>query len=845
MPGPAPQNTCRLCGLPLSGRTVSLKSSGKRHAFCCKGCLTVYGMLLESEEVKRGIAFRETALFKKCRELGIIPRSPEDLKRQDAQKEKEQPAHALFPDSGEPPFLKAENGDSLVLDLKVSGMWCPACAWVIQEALRKAPGVHRAFCHFSTDRLRCLYDPVKTSPSEIRRRIQSLGYAGRPVQDRSRGDADQRAWVKTLVSAFLTANVMMFSVALYGGFFDTFSKETIFKLALPVFLMSAGVLFYGGKEIFQKAFYGIRNTACGMETLIAAGALSAFVLSTYNLFGGSLHLYYDTAAMLITLVLVGKRLESRAKNRVQADLDAFFLSIPNKVRLCTRAHPHGRWVNVRALKRGDRFKVEPGEIVAADGVVIQGAGYVDESALTGEALPVKKTRTERLKSASKVLKGGFTVKAEAVGKDALFGQMLTLMEAALRQKGPHEAQAEKLLRYLVPVIFLFSAGVGIVLLLSGHTMEAAWVRSITVIVITCPCALGVALPLARTAGASRLLRQGILLRDFSALEHVSRIKVYVFDKTGTLTLGRWRLQKTVTEKGFDEKQALSIAAALEAHATHYIAAELLAKAKKMKIPPAKLVNIRRFQNGISGELDGKKVRLGSRRFILGQSKEKVSFSPESSKRLETRDAADSRVYLSMGGRLCATFVFSDPLKQGAKETVSRLKEAGYRVVLVSGDSPRTTQAVARRLGIPEAFGGLLPAEKARWITRLQADAGPSAMVGDGVNDAPAMARADLAVALYSQSPLSKETAHVTLMQNDPCKLLDFMGSANQIRKKMHQNLAWAFVYNILAVPIAAAGLLNPIIAVSLMLVSSLSVIGNTLLLLGNTQRREPDRSGAG
>ncbi len=827
------EKTCSLCSLPLSSQTIFLDAPDGRLPFCCKGCLQVFVMLSGSEQASEGRPFQETELFQKCQALGIIPRRSGTAK-----------SHGVGGDgTGHriPGFEKEKIYGSpapvmeggLVFDLRISGMWCPACAWVIEEAVRKDPGVQEVFCHFSTDRFRCRYDPVTTSPKKIVSCIQDLGYGVRFPDDSHHEKDHQAQWVKMIVSVFLTMNVMMFSFALYVGFFDAFPPDTLPKLAVPVFLMTAGVLLYGGKDIFFKAVSGIRNAAFGMETLIAVGTFVAFAFSTYNLAKGSLHLYFDTAAMLITLVLIGKHLESRAKNRVQADLDHFFSLVPNKVRLCTDADPAGRYVAAQALKAGDRFRVEAGEVVAADGVILEGVGNVDESALTGEARPVRKARPDRLRGGSRILRGSFRVQAEAVGRDSLFGQMLTLMEEALAQKGPHEARAERILRWMVPGIFLLSAGVVFLVLVFGHSIEEAVVRGITVIVVTCPCALGFAIPLARTAGASLMLKHGILLKDFSALEHADRVQTVVFDKTGTLTKGRWRLQEQRSLNRFDPETALSLAAALEKDAAHYIAAEILGHAKKKGINPFTLDDITHFQDGVSGKYQGQEARIGSEGFVMGRTKRTGSGGAKAGllEDLPTIDAMSSKVYLSLGESLLAVFVFSDPVKPKAGETVFRLLRAGKRVILVSGDSHETTKALAAKLGIPEAFGGLFPADKARILHGYQGRTGAVAMVGDGINDAPALVQADVGIALYSENHLGKEAAQVALMRGDPRQVLDFFALAKRIRKKMHQNLAWAFVYNLLAIPVAAVGLLTPVIAACAMLTSSLSVIGNTLLLL--------------
>jgi len=382
--------SCHLCGLSLKHGPVKWISGGTEFFFCCVGCRQVFIMLMEASDSPDPSQFKKTALFKKCLEMGIIPGSESDLRQRLAK----DPGEYLF-SAGQIDLESTtdrENGsvsNTLSTHLRVNDMWCPACAWVIEHALRKESGVVQASCNFSTDRVRCEYNPVQTSPEHIIRTIDHLGYRAAVPEEDTMAAETKKDFIRFAISAFLTANVMMLSFSLYSGFFTQLTPDTIHKLSWPIFIMAGIVLSYGGSKIYRKAWAGFISGACGMETLIAIGALTAYFYSTYNLFSGSIHLYYDTAAMLITLTLLGKTIERKARDSVQEDFGIFFSLQPTKVKICSDEFPRGRYVAIEALRRGDLFIVEESEIIPADGPVLEGSGSVDESSLTGEALPVK------------------------------------------------------------------------------------------------------------------------------------------------------------------------------------------------------------------------------------------------------------------------------------------------------------------------------------------------------------------------------------------------------------------------------------------------------------------------
>jgi len=819
--------TCDLCGLPLRYGAFSSVLSNETYRFCCMGCKQVFTMLVEASDGADPASFKETELFKKCQEMGIIPRSEAELERQ---AQIEESAISYPSDHKGMESLETETGisaeNTLRVNLFVSDMWCPACAWVIEEALRRSHGVMHVSCNFSTDRVICEYDPISTTPSQIVHAIDDLGYrASIPGEEEKTGEK-KREFKRFAIAAFLTVNVMMLSFALYSGFFTELSPESIWKLSFPIFVMATIVLFYGGRKIYQRALTGIRSAAFSMETLITAGAFTAYFYSTLNFLWGSIHLYYDTASMLITLVLLGKTLERRAKGEVQEDLEKFLSLRPTKVRICSEGYSEGRYVAAEQLQKGDLFRVEEGEIIPADGLLVQGKGSVDESSLTGEARPVAKKAGERVRSGSRVILGVLKLKAEGVGDESTLGQMIRITEKALMGKTPLEGKTDRALQWFVPTILLLAVGTGLVCLLLGLGPDNAMVRAVTVMVIACPCTLGIAIPLARVAGIALAGRRGLLVRDFRSFEQAERVDTFVLDKTGTVTTGNWALQKIIPLGAFTEREALAMAASLERDSEHYIGMEIKRKAAH-HAAPANMEKIQIFENGISGQMDGAEIKIGSKAFL---SEELATLSPIPQD-IMPNDVEHSLVFMGVSGQLCAIFVFGDKIREGSPVVIDQLKAMGYGIFLVSGDEEKTTRRIGENIGIEKAFGGKLPQDKVHFIEGLQRKGHSVVMVGDGINDAPALAQADLAMAVHSGGHLGKETADITLMRGDPRQVTDFMGLAKKVNRKIYQNLVFSFFYNAISIPVAMSGLLTPIIAVSAMLMSSLSVMGNTLLLI--------------
>ena len=824
----SPDKACDLCGLPARYGNITATFNEKTYVFCCMGCRQVFNILLEATDSGDPEKFRETELFRQCQEKGIIPKSEADLATVKADHNFDAAVSSIADHSDAATLSSNETSDVLSLYLKVTNMWCPACAWLIDQSLNKSDGIVASRCNFSTDRIQINYNPIRTSPDKIIRSIRKLGYNAAVPEASQDAIARKREFIRFIISAILSMNIMMMSYALYSGFLTELTADTIYKLTWPPFIMATIVLAYGGYDFFKKAWAGLSNAAFSMETLIIIGSLSAYIYSTFNLFSGSIHVYFDTASILITLVLLGKTLERRAKGRVLEDLELFLTLKPTKVRICSPDYPQGRYVSAGQLAGGDIFRVDETEIVAADGRILSGTGSVDVSSLTGEPLPISRKPGDLIRSGTRILKGTFKIKAEKVGDASTLGQMIDIIEKALLSKTPLEGKTDIILQWFVPAIIALAAGTAIIGRMAGLTTEVSILRAVTVMVISCPCALGIAIPLARVAGISIAGKKGILVRNFRAFEQADKIDGFVFDKTGTITEGRWDLLEIITLDGLSADDILALAAGLEKTSDHFVAHEIIRQARNRRIEPIQIENIQTHAKGLTGDCQGRQIKIGSAEWLAG---ELGQIDTTSAERLSGAQSEHSCVYLGIDGKLAAVFTFGDALRPGSSATIKKLRSRGYRLALVSGDGERTTRAIGQQTGLDASFGGQMPEDKAAFIREWQTRGIRVAMVGDGINDAPALVQSDLSIAMHAGAQLSKEMADITLMRAEPEQVIDFFDFAGRVNKKIYQNLGFTFLYNAISIPIAMLGLLTPLIAVSAMLLSSLSVTFNTLLLV--------------
>lgn len=834
------EQNCDLCGLHVGRHPFTRHFAEAEKTFCCLGCMNVYAILLESGALVSGQDVRETELFKRSQALGLISNgTPVE----------ETPA-AFVP----PPDAPLQE-----CLLQVNGMWCASCAWLIEHALRQERGVVNVEAFFAADMVKVRYSPQYLPPDRLSKRIEQLGYqASEYTGDQEAANSERRDLLLRLgLAGFLGMNIMTLSMALYVGYFQVISESVRQFLPFLLWGLATPVLFYSGKPILRAAWRGLLNHTVRMETLLALGVLAAYVYSITQAFlglrGQQTHIYFDTASTIVTLVLVGKFIERGAKERATRAITSLYRLMPKKVRLWAQGNE--RFVTVEALETGDEFIVKAGERIPADGLVSEGASHADEALLTGESAPVVKEPGSEVVAGSVNLSNVLRIRATRVGNDTTLAQIIKLVEHALSSRSSLERTVDRVSRIFVPSVIGLALLTFAVCWLGGFTTSGeALMRAITVLVIACPCALGMATPLAVTAAIGAASRLGILVSDSRVLETIRRLDTVVFDKTGTVTEGDFVLLEyelagsdsiagisstfasvggrstfsNPKQSASEQFQALHLPllASLERYSEHPLGQALLKYADPHDVSKydAREIEIHKGL-GITGNVAGHQVFIGNRRLAEAEAH---TLPPANQARAQAWEAEGKTVaFYGWDGAVRGVLAFGDRIKPEAAAVVRELQQRGVKVLLVSGDAPQTTRWIAEAINADEHLAEALPDDKVRVIADLQKAGKVVAMIGDGINDAPALAQADLSIAMGSGTDIAMRAASVVLMSNALSKVLDVFALANQTWRIVRQNLFWAFLYNTLGISLAVTGVLNPILAAGAMLLSSLSVIGNS------------------
>lgn len=716
------------------------------------------------------------------------------------------------------------------LDLSISGMTCAACATRLEKVLGAVPGVADVSVNLATEKAHVTYREGVATPADLVAAVERAGYGAR-IETRA-GEAAQREEERLHRQSRRDLTVMAVAAVLTVPLIGDMVLHLLgFPGAVPPWLqlvLATPVQFWAGARFYTGAWRSLKGGAGNMDVLVAMGTSAAYGLSAWRVLGPGAHgypeLYFEAAAVVITLVLLGKWLEGRAKRSAASAIRALMALRPDTARV----ERDGRIVEVPAdaVSHGDRVIVRPGERVPVDGEVVEGRTSMDESLLTGESLPVEKGVGDPVTGGAINGSGMVVVRATAVGAEATLARIIRLVEGAQASKAPVQHLVDRVSAVFVPVV------VGIAVLtflgwwLIGGTPETAFVAAVSVLVIACPCALGLATPTAMMVGTGIAARHGILIKDAEGLERAHAVTTVVFDKTGTLTEGR----PTVTDiRGSDPATLLRLAAAAQQGSEHPLARAVLDRASADGIA---LPRVEAFEalpgRGLRAVVEGRTLLLGSRRLIEEHGCDIGRFAEEGGA-LE----AKGRTVMWLAeesGPVLGLLAVSDPVKPSAKAAVEALRALGVSTVMLTGDNKRTAAAVAGQLGIGEVIAEVLPEDKAQAIEAIRRRGGVVAMIGDGVNDAPALAAADVGVAMGTGSDVAMQTAAVTLMRGDPGLMPAALDVSRATYRKIRQNLFWAFIYNVVGLPLAAAGLLSPVIAGAAMAFSSVSVVSNALLL---------------
>jgi Cu+-exporting ATPase len=710
--------------------------------------------------------------------------------------------------------------------LKLSGMHCAGCAANIERALRSAKGVAAANVNFAAESARVQYDEEETSAADLIAVVEEAGYGAALPEDLDQeAEALKREreiegqWHLVVVGALASAILMPVSMM------PAFSGQGVLLLVVATVVQ---VLL--GRQFYVNSWAALRRLTTNMDVLIALGSSAAYLYSLAALLlrPGS-HLYFDTAAMILTLITLGRYLEMQARGRTSAALLALLDLAPRTARVVRESGEVE--VPVSELVVGDEFLVRPGEQVATDGVVVSGASAVDEAMISGESVPVAKGEGDEVIGATVNREGVLRVRATRVGQETALQQIVQLVTEAQGSKPPIQRLADRVSAIFVPGILALAT---LTLVLWGvlGRGEAVWTTALlnatAVLLIACPCALGLATPTAVMVGTGLGARHGILIRDAAALETLGRVQVVVLDKTGTITEGRPQVTEVIARAGESENErqkVLGLAAAVEKSSEHPLARAIV---EACTDTPPEVTDFRAIPGrGVEASLDGQRVLVGSASLLRERGVELGELEAE---RLRL-EAEGKTVSVVVGdGTALGLLALLDTLKPGTSEVVAALKGLGVRVMMVTGDNEATAQAIARQAGIAEVMAGVRPEDKAQRVADLQEQGLVVAMVGDGINDAPALAQANVGIALGTGTDVAMQTGEVTLISGDLQGVLRALNLGRATLRHIRQNLGWAFGYNVVAIPPAALGLLNPVIAAAAMAASSVSVVGNSLRL---------------
>ena len=719
--------------------------------------------------------------------------------------------------------------------LKLLNVHCASCVQKIEEALSEHLNAENFDVNFADRRIEVKSD---IKPSVVINSLVNIGYEAKVIDEQVEDDYDEEAEVNKLFKQAFVAGVLGIIMFIVG--MSTFNPPLTSMLGqvlwLVLGLLSLFGIWFSGRHLYISAYKAFLNHHATMDTLITIGTASAWIYSMVITIHptlvpeGSRHVYFEAALIIIALVNLGAGLEVRARGKTSQAIKRLIGLQAKTARIVTE---QGEEIDapIDSLKAGDLIRVRPGEKVAVDGQIIEGHSSIDESMLTGESMPVSKSTDDMVFGSTINKTGTFLFKATKVGSDTVLSQIVKLVGQAQSTKPPIAKLADVASSYFVPVVLIISVITAMIWYNLGFGSGYILVSSMTVLVIACPCALGLAAPISVIVGMGKSAENGILIRNGEALQKASQLGAIVLDKTGTITKGQPDVIKIIPHSSFDENVVLSFAASLEQGSEHPLAIAIINKAKEKQLP---LFEIKDFKaevgHGVSSLIDDKRVILGNDKFLIENG---IEISALSSQAIDMANKGQTPIYLGIDNELAGIIAIADPIKDESSKAVKQLKELGLKVVMITGDNELTANAIAKLSEIEDVIASALPADKAEHVKRLQAKDMIVAMVGDGINDAPALTQADIGFAIGAGSDVAIESADVTLISNSIQGVINAIIISKATMRNIKQNLFGAFIYNMIGIPIAAgilyplfSVLLNPMIAGAAMAASSLTVVSN-------------------
>lgn len=720
-----------------------------------------------------------------------------------------------------------------ILVLDIEGMTCASCVAHVEKGIAKLEGTEAVRVNLANETARLSYDASKLRAEDIIKAVVESGYAASMHSDDGQARQEEkekelsRLKAQTIMGILLSAPLLL---AMFAAWFKIDSLMILHNPLLQLILATPVQLFLGWR-FYQGAWRSLRAKSPGMDLLVAMGTTTAFGFSLYNGFfappGQSTGLFFEASAIIITLVLLGKYLEAHAKGKASQAIRQLMDLQPKKA-LVKQGND---WVEVHLaeLKTGDIIKVLPGERVPVDGVIGKGQSALDESSITGESMPLEKKVGDTVFSGTINSYGSLEVEAQQVGSESLLARIISIVEEAQSSKAPIQQLADSVAAVFVPAVLVIAVITFALWLFIAKDLQQAVLSAVSVLVIACPCALGLATPTAIMVGTGIGAKRGLLIKNGQVLQQAGKVSAVILDKTGTITQGKPRLVEQITlSSTISKEESLALAASMESHSEHPLAKAIVQAAEDHGLVSFEVQDFKASPGqGIEAHWKGAVYYIGTATFLEGRG---VSLESCRKELEEMEDKAVTAVLLADSTSPMAIFGMADQIKESSVRGIKALQDLGMKIFMLTGDNRGTAERVAEQAGITNVFAQVLPQDKADKVKELQDRGELVAMVGDGVNDAPALAMADLAIAMGQGSDIAMESAHITLVHGDLSSVAQAMDLSKRTMKKIKQNLFWAFIYNSMGIPLAALGLLNPIIAGAAMAFSSVSVVSNSLSL---------------